>query len=132
MVDATGIGAGVAPRMSRLGTTAESVKVAASPTYTTELGDFSQLRDQLWWSVREWLRMDTGAMLPPDEELIEELLIPLYSVRGSKIKVSEKSTMREKLGRSPDRADSLCLTFAGESTGGGLQVGSNPLRGYRG
>jgi len=51
-------------------------------------------------------------MLPPDEMLIEELAIPTYEVTNGKIKVMKKETMRELLKRSPDRADSLCLTFA--------------------
>jgi hypothetical protein len=110
-VDATGVGAGVAPHMQRAGCSAAPVKVASSPTQKTELGEFYILRDQLWWEVREWLRTDQGAMLPPDELLIEELQTPTYEVIGGKIRVMKKETMRELLKRSPDRADSLCLTF---------------------
>ena len=110
-VDATGVGAGVAPHMVRRGAIAHSVKVASAPTFATELGEFTQLRDQLWWQAREWLRTDTGAMLPPDEMLIEELAAPTYTIRSGKIKVMDKATMRDILKRSPDRADALCLTF---------------------
>ena len=110
-VDATGVGAGVAPQMKRGGCNATPVKVASSPTETTELGEFQILRDQLWWACREWLRTDTGAMLPPDEQLIEELQTPTYEVQNGKIRVMKKITMRELLKRSPDKADSLCLTF---------------------
>lgn len=110
-VDATGVGAGVAPHMQRNGCSANSVKVASSPTDTTEMGEFRILRDQLWWACREWLRADTGAMLPPDEHLIEELQVASYETRNGKIRVMDKSTMKELLRRSPDRADALCLTF---------------------
>ncbi len=110
-VDATGVGAGVAPHMQRGGCSANPVKVASSPTQTTELGEFYILRDQLWWACREWLRVDPGAMLPPDELLIEELCTPTYEVKNGKIRVMPKDTMRELLKRSPDRADALCLTF---------------------
>jgi hypothetical protein len=51
-------------------------------------------------------------MLPPDEVLLEELQTPTYEIRNGKIRVMDKQTMRELLKRSPDRADSLCLTFA--------------------
>ena len=111
-VDATGVGAGVAPHMQRNGCSATPVKVASSPTETTELGEFYILRDQLWWACREWLRTDPGAMLPKDELLIEELQTPTYQVINGKIRVMKKDFMRELLRRSPDRADSLCLTFA--------------------
>jgi len=47
-VDATGVGAGVAPQMKRSGCNATPVKVASSPTETTELGEFYILRDQFW------------------------------------------------------------------------------------
>lgn len=110
-VDATGVGSGVAPQMRRSGCAASAVKVAASPTERTELGEFERLRDQIWWSCREWLRTDPGAMLPPDEMLLEELATPTYEVRNGKIKIMAKDTMRELLKRSPDRADALCLTF---------------------
>lgn len=110
-VDATGVGAGVAPAMQRQGCTSIPVKVASSPTQKTEQGEFQILRDQLWWSCREWLRTDSGAMLPPDELLIEELQTPTYEIHRGKIRVMKKDTMREILKRSPDRADSLCLTF---------------------
>ena len=46
-MDATGIGAGVAPYMQRFGCSAIPVKVASSPTEKTELGEFYRLRDQL-------------------------------------------------------------------------------------
>lgn len=133
-VDATGVGAGVAPRMSRFdgrGINAVSIKVAASPTYETELGAFFMLRDQLWWSVREWLRTDTGAMLPPDSELAEELCAPTYAVINGRIRVTQKDTMREMIGRSPDKADSLCLTFA-DSDFFDTEYGENPVFNYRG
>jgi hypothetical protein len=52
-----------------------------------------------------------GAMLPPDETLIEELLVATYGIDNGKIRVMKKSVMRDMLKRSPDKADSLCLTF---------------------
>jgi hypothetical protein len=114
-VDATGVGAGVAPYMQRGNCSAFAVKVASSPTQKTELGEFQILRDQIWWACREWLRTDLGAMLPPDEELIEELTCPTYEVVNGKVRIMKKDLMRELLKRSPDRADALCLTFAPSS-----------------
>lgn len=111
-VDGTGVGAGVAPKMTRLGCKAESIKVASSPTVKVEEGEFDNLRDQLWWLTREWLRTDPGAMLPPDEILLEELSIPTYQVRNGKLKIMSKDVMKDLLKRSPDRAESLILTFA--------------------
>lgn len=119
-VDALGVGAGVAPRMKRLDPdiVAYGVKVSEAPTEEAgegaEIhGEFAQLRDQLYWRVREWLRTDPGAMLPPDEKLTEALTCPTYETDAKgKIKVSKKDDMREMLGRSPDDLDALALTFA--------------------
>jgi hypothetical protein len=123
-VDASGIGKWIAPNMD--GCNAQSVYVGDAPTVDVEEGQFKSMRCQLWWMVREWLRTDPGAMLPPDEMLIEELLNPTYywNTRG-KIEVKDKDTMKEELKRSPDRADSLALTFApDESVIDGLDVES--------
>ena len=118
MVDGTSVGSGVAPSMARLGkennVRAISVKASERPSSVikSDLGTFKIMRDQLWWAVREWLRCDPGAMLPPDDMLVEELLTPTYQVLYGKISVMRKEEMRALLKRSPDRADALCLTFA--------------------
>jgi len=118
-IDATGIGAGVAPQMRRKGCTAVGVKVAEKPKIECEFGEFAQLRDQLYWSYREWLRTDPGAMLPPDEKLIQQSLTPTYAVTNGKVKVMPKNPtegkvcMRDLLKHSPDELDSICLTFGG-------------------
>lgn len=64
--------------------------------------------------MREWLRLDPGAMLPPDEDLCQELTAPTYAKDNKgRIKVSDNDTIKEKLTpkRSPDRASALMLTF---------------------
>lgn len=112
-VDGTGVGAGIAAYMTlRNCQSVYSAKVASSPTKQTEMGEFRIMRDQIWWSCREWLRIDPGSMLPPDEQLIEELAIPTYDIRNGKIEVMKKDVMKELLKRSSNRADALCLTFA--------------------
>ena len=111
-VDSIGVGAAMPGMVSAAGVAAVGVKSSEKATVKTELGEFSRMRDQLWWSVREWLRVDPGAMLPPDELLLEELTVMNYEVKDGKIKVMGKDNIRELLGRSCDRADSLCLTFS--------------------
>jgi hypothetical protein len=111
-VDGNGVGAGVAPHMRRLRCNAYGIKAQERPTETTEMGEFGLIRDQLWWAVREWLRVDTGAMLPPDEELLEELHTVTYEVVNGKIKVMDQDTIKELLKRSPNSTDALRQTFA--------------------
>jgi hypothetical protein len=111
-VDATGVGSGVAPQMQRNECVALGVKVAERPTLKTDMGDFTQKRDQLYWLVREWLRTDPSAMLPPDEELLEELAALTYDTDSGKIKVMKKEDVKEILKRSCNKLDALALTFA--------------------
>jgi hypothetical protein len=109
--DGTGVGSNVAPKMTRLGCSAQSVKVAAKPTFKTDRGQFFQLRDQLYWSMKEWVESDIS-MLPPDEDLLEELMTPAYRIVGGVIRIMDKDTMKDLLKRSPDSMESLLMTFA--------------------
>jgi hypothetical protein len=66
----------------------------------------------LWSDLRDWLQ--NGGLLPRhDEELAEELTAPdfLFDTKG-RILLEKKDALRTRLGRSPDRADALALTFA--------------------
>ncbi|MBE9570736.1 MAG: hypothetical protein IMF11_08915 [Proteobacteria bacterium] len=114
-VDANGYGAGVAPHMQKFGegVVATGIKVTWKPTIKTELGDFKILRDELLWRVREWLRTDPGAMLPPDEDLLEELMVPTYNTDTGYVEIMRTDKMKELLGRSPDHLMALAMTFAG-------------------
>jgi hypothetical protein len=110
--DGTGVGAGTAPYITRqYAMPAVKVMVAGSSTERTELGEFRILNDQLAWEVREWLRTDQ-AMLPPDPDLIEELLAFKYEIKGGKVVVSSTDDIKALLKRSPDRARALMFSFA--------------------
>jgi hypothetical protein len=112
-IDANGVGTGVAPHMRRLNCpNAMSVMVQAKGSKVSEVGQFKIMRDQLWWLMREWLRADPGAMLPPEEKLLEELRTPTYEVVKGKVEVMKREDIKEKLHRSPDYASALALTFA--------------------
>lgn len=53
-----------------------------------------------------------GMSLPKDDELMEELLSIEYSFNESgKARIEPKEKLKERLGRSPDKADALALTF---------------------
>jgi len=113
-VDGTGVGSGVAPYMQRTkGIVATTIKVAKTAIITTDIGDFRILRDELLWRVREWLRTDPGAMLPPCEELDEELKALTYNTDSGYIEVIKTSEIKKLIARSPDHLMSLAMTFAG-------------------
>lgn len=48
---------------------------------------------------------------PRDEELVEELLAIRWREQGGKVRIEEKSEIRARIGRSPDKADALSMLF---------------------
>ena len=115
-IDCMNVGHSLPTSMQKAGCNAIGIKVNTSPTKEVDLGGFEQLTDQLYWSVREWLKDETQqAMLPPDKMLEEELLALEYSIPQAKIKVTPKLILRNQLRRSTDRLDALALTFSQES-----------------
>jgi phage terminase large subunit len=69
---------------------------------------FAKRRDELWWSVREVLAYGSIAS---DKQARREFLAATYAFTPSgQVKVESKDDMKKKLkGRSPDRADAICL-----------------------
>jgi hypothetical protein len=67
-------------------------------------------RAEMWLEMAKWVR--AGGALPWMPELIAELTVPTYSFSGGKFILEEKDQIKKRLGRSPDLADALALTFA--------------------
>lgn len=85
-------------------------------------GRFPLMRDALWFGVAEWLR--AGGALPPeklsdgtfcaahDKKLVAELTAPGFALDlHERPKVDKKDIIREKIKRSPDRADAVGLAI---------------------
>ena len=75
---------------------------------------FVNMRAYLFWCVRDWLnpKNQTGAMLPPDNQLLEEATEIRWSFRSDgRIIIEPKEDIKTRLGRSPDRFDALANTF---------------------
>lgn len=108
LVDAIGLGAGVADRLHELGLPVRSVNVAERPSSRDR---YERLRDELWFRAREWLEARDCA-IPDDAALIAELTDVRFEYRSTgKIKVESKAEMKERALKSPDLADAFVLTF---------------------
>lgn len=68
-------------------------------------------RTELWWRLRDWIRED--AAYDPDDTTTEELLAATYKPHGEGVALEPKDKLKERIGRSPDRADALALAVAG-------------------
>jgi len=108
-VDCTGVGSGVADRLIELGYPVQRVHFG-SKAIRDEI--YRDRRAEMYGDLLEWLE-DAPCMLPDDDVLIGELASPQYTYDSSRRVVLEsKEKMRERGIKSPDRADSLALTFA--------------------
>ena len=125
-VDAIGLGAGLADRLRELDLPA----VAISVSETASLKDrFNRLRDELFWSAREWFEA-RDCKIPRDDTLIAELTGVRYKYLSTgKLKVESKDEMKRRGQRSPDVADAFVLSFAGQgAVAGGYSRGYNHNR----
>jgi hypothetical protein len=65
---------------------------------------FANLRSQIWWRLREDLRMGRVGMVE-DELLWADLTTPMFSTPNGVIVVEPKEAIKKRLGRSPDKGD---------------------------
>jgi len=106
-VDVIGYGAGTFDQLQQF-KEVEAVAVNVAERATAE--NYAKLRDQLWFACRDWLK--EGGAIPADAKLEAELVGPVYSIdTQGRYKVESKDDMKKRLGRSPDRADALCLAI---------------------
>ena len=78
-------------------------------------GTYQNLRTELIFKLRGWLE-ERGSKLPKDDQLVAELTSIRYSFSSSgKMKAEGKDDMRRRGLHSPDLADAVCLTMAGDA-----------------
>lgn len=70
-------------------------------------------RAEMWDNVLTYLSQELPVSLPPDEVLFEDLTAvnKKYDPLG-RLQLESKEDIKKRLGRSPDKADALALTFA--------------------
>lgn len=70
---------------------------------------YKNRRAEMWFQMAEWVK--AGGWLPNIPELVGELTTPTYTFVQGKFQLEPKDQVKERLGRSPDLADALALTF---------------------
>jgi len=108
-IDDVGSGAGATDRARVMGLPVVAVNFARSAVQKKR---FANLRAECWWKVRELLREGKLA-IPNDPRLQADLIMPKFAPdMYGRILLESKDDIRARLGRSPDTADSLAMTFA--------------------
>ena len=117
-IDTIGEGAGVYSRIREQGYSwAYSAKASygsAGLTDITGVRKFGNMRAYMYWAVRDALNPANkiNLALPPDENLTQELTDILYTIDSSgRIIIEKKDDIKKRIGRSPDTADALALTY---------------------
>ena len=116
-VDTIGIGAGVADMMRAWWPdkvdhkTGRITKTIADINLSLRLDDGQNynLRALMATNVRAWL---VGASIPNDPDLMTDLTALRYSYRAGELLIESKDDAKGRGIKSPDRFDSLALTFA--------------------
>jgi len=106
-VDETGgYGAGVIDAMRRLGHEVIGVQ------FGSRASDYRYYnkRSEMYFEMAQWVK--AGGALPNDTELKEELCATTFVYQGDKFRIVDKQIIKDQIGRSPDKADALALTFA--------------------
>ena len=103
-----GNGAGVVDRLRQLRFDVTEVAFAGASSDP----HYANKRMEMWAEMAKWLR--DGGAIPPDTMLQADLSAPTYGyTTGKGLKILEsKDKIKERIGRSPDLADALALTFA--------------------
>lgn len=72
---------------------------------------YANRRMEMWAGLRDWLR--AGGSIPDDPALKSDLSTPVYGFDAAgRMMLESKDKIKDRLGRSPDMADALALTFA--------------------
>lgn len=101
-----GFGGGWIDQLRTLGHDPIGVHFAGSPTDPR----YVNKRAEMWFLMATWVK--EGGALPNVPELVAELTVPTYFFKGDRVQIEDKDQIKERLGRSPDLADALALTFA--------------------
>ncbi len=73
---------------------------------------YANRRAEIWFKMAQWIQ--DGGALPKLPEIVGELVTPTYTFSKGKFLIEEKDQIKKRLGRSPDLADALALTFGQE------------------
>lgn len=125
VVDTVGVGGGVHDRLEEKKYEVSEFKGSRSPR---DKSRFANCRAESFWELRQ--RLEAGEIaLPPDEELFRELLALRWrpDAKG-RIQLESKEDLKGRLGRSPDRADAVSMSYYSRAVRGRGLRNLEPLK----
>jgi hypothetical protein len=111
IVDEVGLGAAVIDRLQELGYAVEGFNGGRAPEWVDAREKFLNLRAEAFWTLRRLLE-DGQIGLPYDELLFDELTTIRWRPNSAgRIQIEQKDRLKQRLGRSPDRADAVAMAM---------------------
>lgn len=108
-VDCTGIGSGIADRLTELGYPVNRVHFGER---AIESEQYRIRKDEMYGETKVWLE-NVPCELPADDVLAADFVAPTYTYDSSRrLVIESKEKMKARGLKSPDSADAVALTFA--------------------
>lgn len=111
VLDIGGEGLGVYDRLNELGygQTVAGINFGASANNPMK---YKNKRAEMYYTIKNEIEEDAGLSLPDDDELFDDLMAQrLKHTPNYILQLIDKEQIKKDLGRSPDKADALALTF---------------------
>ena len=103
-----GCGGGVIDRLHQLGFEVTEIPFGGAPLKPTQ---YVNKRAEMWNEMKQWLQ--AGGALPAWREIQADLCALRYDFDAAgRLRLESKEALKARIGRSPDLADALALTFA--------------------
>jgi hypothetical protein len=120
-VDVGGVGSSAVDSLKPMYPQVNAVNFASASEYRDKSGKLKMrnFRSELYWRMRDALDPNGGddAALPPGNEIVADLCSARYKLTTAGVQVEEKEEIKKRLGRSPDKGESILLA---NYTGGEL------------
>ncbi len=112
IVDEVGLGAGLLDRLREIGYRVRAFNGGRRPRDRKRC---LNARAEAYWRLRELLEAGEVELLPNDELFDELLAIRWRPTSEGRVRIEAKEELKARLGRSPDRADAVCMAFGYEA-----------------
>jgi len=120
-VDVIGIGASVFDILASQELEVYAINFSERTNATDQSGElrFHNVRAEAYWRLREALDPTSGEdlALPPSDELLADLVAPLWRVSTRGIQIEAKKDIRKRLKRSPGKGDAVALAYYNPTAG---------------
>ena len=124
-VDVIGVGSTTYDSLDPMYENVKPVSASGGSKYRDRSGKLKMrnVRAEYHWRMRDVLDPVNGddVELPNDRELLADLCAPTYSVSTAGVLIEKKEDIKERIGRSPDKGESVLLAnMPAEPTGAAL------------